>query len=65
MSNKVDSLQLQVLHDEIQELERQLKDAKARLNTGYGDGGMIVTPPSKIIPSHGKILIDISTRISL
>jgi len=48
MSKEVDSSQSQSIHHEVEELERRLEDARARLNR---DGGR----PSKLIASEGPL----------
>jgi hypothetical protein len=51
MTEKVDSSQSQATQDEIADLERRLRDAKARLN---GSATLQTTPsPSKVLNSGG------------
>ena len=55
MDDKVDSLESQAIHDEIVELERRLEDAKARLKGSQNQEEVVSSPPSKLLPSDGKM----------
>ena len=51
-NNKVDSSQSQAIRDEIAELEKRLKHAKARLK-GCGSQERTTTPPARFLHNHG------------
>src|SRR4051794_40004668 len=54
MSSKDDYSQSQAIHDEIEELEKKLREAKARLRSIGSHEGVISPPPAKVLRSDGK-----------
>ncbi|KAL3425711.1 urease accessory protein [Phlyctema vagabunda] len=57
MNNAADSTQSQAVRDEIADLERRLKDAKARLNKSSIGEHRVSTPPSKLLSNNGSLTI--------
>ena len=54
MNNKVDSSESHAIENEITELEKQLQEAKGRLNGRRSNGAAISSPPARLLQSDGK-----------
>jgi hypothetical protein len=62
MSSKGDSSQSQTIEYEIEDLERRLREAKARFSSSSSNGEVISPPPPKILPSDGENIADSSKQ---
>jgi len=65
MNSNSDTAQSQSIQDEIADLEKRLRDAKARLRTAANGNQASLSAPSKLLSSEGRAAPSPSPTTSL